>query len=78
MRRNRSGRLGLLALVVVTGAAAGLVPAYADGDDDVRADKQRADARARDMRTDLDASLARVDAAERGFAEAEATAPAAR
>jgi murein DD-endopeptidase MepM/ murein hydrolase activator NlpD len=78
MRRNRSGRLGLLVLVVVTGAAAGFVPAYADGDDDVRANKQRADARVRDMRTDLDTSLARLDAAERAFAESEAAAPAAR
>ncbi|OPC82749.1 hypothetical protein B4N89_18990 [Embleya scabrispora] len=67
-------------LVVITAAAVGFVPAYADGDGDgdVRARKQRADAAARDMRADLDASLARLSAAEKAYAEAEAAAPGAR
>ncbi|WP_439675222.1 peptidoglycan DD-metalloendopeptidase family protein [Embleya sp. MST-111070] len=80
MRRIRTRRLGLSVLVVITAAAVGFVPAYADGDDDgdVRARKQRADVAARDMRADLDASLARLSAAEKAYAEAEAAAPGAR
>ncbi|MGC0420761.1 peptidoglycan DD-metalloendopeptidase family protein [Embleya sp. AB8] len=80
MRRTRSRRLGLSVLVVITAAAVGFVPAYADGDDDgdARARKQRADAAARDMRADLDASLARLTAAEKAFAEAETAGPGAR
>lgn len=78
MRRYRTRRLGLLTLVVITGAAVGFVPAYADGDDDARARKQRADTEVREVRTDLDASLVRLAAAETAFAQAEAQAPAAR
>ncbi|MGW1994331.1 peptidoglycan DD-metalloendopeptidase family protein [Embleya sp. NPDC001921] len=78
MRRIRTRRLGFSALVVIT-AAVGFVPAYADGDDgDVRARRQRADVAARDMRADLDASLARLATAETAYAEAEAAGPGAR
>ncbi|WP_406286242.1 M23 family metallopeptidase [Embleya sp. NBC_00896] len=78
MRRIRTRRLGFLALVVITGAAVGFVPAYADGGGDARARKQPNGAAARDMRTDLDASLARLAKAEAAYAEAEAGAPGAR
>ncbi|MET7302021.1 M23 family metallopeptidase [Embleya sp. NPDC005575] len=76
MRRIQTRRLGFSALVVIT-AAVGLVPAYADGGD-ARARKQRADASAKDMRADLDASAARLAAAERAYTEAEAAGPGAR
>ncbi|MFI6980150.1 peptidoglycan DD-metalloendopeptidase family protein [Embleya sp. NPDC050154] len=78
MRRIRTRRLGFSALVVIT-AAVGFVPAYADGDGgDARARRQRADAAARGMRADLDASLARLATAETAYAEAEAAGPGAR
>jgi len=78
MRRYRTRRLGLLTLVVITGAAVGFGPAYADGDGDARDRKHRVDAEVRDVRTDLDASLVRLAAAETAYARAEAEAPAAR
>ncbi|MEU0933084.1 M23 family metallopeptidase [Embleya sp. NPDC005971] len=66
-------------LVVITAAAVGFVPAYADGDDgDAHVRKQRADVAAKDMRADLDASLARLATAETAYAEAEAARPGAR
>ncbi|MFF7250391.1 M23 family metallopeptidase [Embleya sp. NPDC008237] len=76
MRRIRTRRLGLSALVVITAAAVGFVPAHADGDAPAR--KQRADVAAKDMRADLDASLARLARAETAYAEAVAAQPGAQ
>lgn len=76
MRPTHRRRIGLLALIAATGAAIGWGTARADGDADTA--KADVDRQVAAVRTDLDGSVQRLEAAETAYADANARMPEAQ
>ncbi|WP_345680091.1 murein hydrolase activator EnvC family protein [Yinghuangia aomiensis] len=76
MRPTHRRRIGLLALIAATGAAIGWGTARAD--DDAGTAKADVDRQVAAVRTDLDGSVQRLEAAETAYADANARMPEAQ